>query len=297
MDYYSNPTYFRNPWNVDSVSNLKPHGDVLIIGNGLTMVDTVIGLTEHDFKNKIYSISANGFGILPHRHGGIKYDALITELQNNFELRRLYSIVKKHIQKVRSLGLSAESVIDSLRPYNQQIWQGFSLNEKKLFLSRFRYMWGVARHRLPAFIYDVIEKLRVEGRLEVYRGKLIDIIQQGDEVVVTFYNGRKKQEEVRRFQRVINCTGPETNIHQALNPLLQKLAQKNDISPDPLELGVNADVTTYHIRNADDVKNPLLFTLGTNLKGLLWETIAVPELRVQCRDLAAILLADCKIIK
>jgi len=294
MDYYSSPGYFQNPWNINSVSNLKSVGDILIIGNGLTMVDTVIGLMEHGFKNKIYSVSTNGFGILPHRNFGVTYNGLVKELQAQFELRKLVSLVNKHIKKVRKLGISAGPVIDSLRPYSHKIWQAFTLEEKKQFLSKFRHMWGVARHRLPVFIYDIIEKLRIKGQLEIYRGKLVDISAKGNDAVVTFYNAKKRCNETLTVQRVINCTGPETSIYKTPNPLLRKLAEKKIISSDPLELGINTDVSTYNILTPDGKKSPVFYTLGTNLKGLLWETIAVPELRVQCQQLARTLLQVCR---
>jgi len=294
MAYYSSATYFRNPWSIDSVSNLKPEGDVLIIGNGLTMVDTVIGLMEQGFRNKIYSVSTNGFGVLPHRHLGVAYEDAVKEIEPDFELNKLVSIVHKHIKKVRKLGISAEPVIDSLRPYSQKIWQSFSLEEKKRFLSKFRHRWGVARHRLPVFIYDIIEKLRINGQLQVYQGKVINIVEKGNVVHVTFHNAKKHVDETRTVQRVINCTGPETSIYKTLNPLIRKLAEKNIISSDPLELGINTDILTYSIITKDGKKSPQLFTLGTNLKGLLWETTAVPELRIQCQQLARLLLKACE---
>jgi uncharacterized NAD(P)/FAD-binding protein YdhS len=290
MDYYNSPTYYKNPWAVESVKNLNADGDVLIIGNGLTMVDTVIGLIENGFKNKIYSISTNGFGVLAHRHFGVSYTGLVKELENQYELHRLVSIVNKHIKKVRKLGISAGPVIDSLRPYSHKIWQGFSLEEKKQFISKFRHMWGVARHRLPVYIYDIIENLRLEGQLIVHQGKLITITEKENEVSVTFYNAKKKCEETLTVQRVINCTGPETSIYKTLNPLLRKLAEKGIISTDPLELGINTDISTYSIINSKGQKLHNLYTLGTNLKGSLWETIAVPELRIQCKELATVLL-------
>jgi uncharacterized NAD(P)/FAD-binding protein YdhS len=292
--YYSSPTYFQNPWSIDSVSNLNPKGDVLIIGNGLTMTDTVIGLIEHGFKNKIYSVSTNGFSILPHRHFGINYNELVEELPANFELIKLVRLVNKHIKKVRKLGISAAPVIDSLRPYSQKIWQAFTLQEKKQFISRYRHMWGVARHRLPVFIYDIIEKLRIKGQLVVYRGKVIDITEKEKEVSVTFYNTKKRYNETLVVQRVINCTGPETSIYKTLNPLLHKLAEKGIITSDPLELGISADISTYNVLTAGGEKRPSIFTLGTNLKGVLWETIAVPELRIQCQQLSNVLLKACE---
>jgi uncharacterized NAD(P)/FAD-binding protein YdhS len=65
--FYSNRNYFRNPWLHEAVNNLDPKKDVMIIGNGLTMADVVIGLREKNHEGKIYAISTNGFDLVPHR--------------------------------------------------------------------------------------------------------------------------------------------------------------------------------------------------------------------------------------
>jgi uncharacterized NAD(P)/FAD-binding protein YdhS len=36
----------------------------------------------------------------------------------------------------------------------------------------------------------------------------------------------------------------------------------------------------------------MLYTLGTALKGVLWESTAIPEIRVQARDLAQKLISE-----
>ena len=78
--FYKSKNYFRNPWEKVCVTNIIDNKPVLIIGNGLTMVDTVLGLLENGFRGDIYSISPNGFNILPHRHNGLKYSKLLEQL-------------------------------------------------------------------------------------------------------------------------------------------------------------------------------------------------------------------------
>lgn len=70
--FYDSPNYFQNPWKIESAEHVKDNLPVLIIGNGLTMVDTVFVLLEHGYKGEIYSISPSGFKILPHRQSGLK---------------------------------------------------------------------------------------------------------------------------------------------------------------------------------------------------------------------------------
>jgi uncharacterized NAD(P)/FAD-binding protein YdhS len=79
-DFFRSSNYYQNPWKIESVKEAADGLPVLIVGNGLTMVDTVLGLLEQGFKGEMYSISPNGFNILPHRHNGLKYSKLIEEL-------------------------------------------------------------------------------------------------------------------------------------------------------------------------------------------------------------------------
>jgi uncharacterized NAD(P)/FAD-binding protein YdhS len=65
---------------------------------------------------------------------------------------------------------------------------------------------------------------------------------------------------------------------------------KGLIQSDLYRLGI---VTTseYEIVNAHEKVETDFYTLGGNLRGMLWETTAVPELKKQCHDLASIILS------
>ncbi len=93
--------------------------------------------------------------------------------------------------------------------------------------------------------------------------------------------------------RVINCTGPQTDIRKMSRPLIQNLLKKGMIAPDELSLGMDAR-KDGHLLDAAKKASPFLYTLGSNLKGILWESTAVPELRNQARDLARHLLVKMK---
>jgi uncharacterized NAD(P)/FAD-binding protein YdhS len=289
--FHTDPRYHRDPWDIRSVIGIQGELPVLIIGNGLTMVDTVIGLLEHGFKGAIHSISPNGFNILPHRHTGHSYTGLTDELPNNVDLRQLVSLVNKHVKYVRDFGLSAEPVIDSLRPHTQRIWRGLTAGEKELFMRRLRHLWGVARHRIPLHTYDLIQKLRMEGRLMINSGRIMDLLPTSAHILVKYRDRIEGEEKELTVSRVINCTGPETDINRMNDPMLKDLLQCGAIVQDSLKLGLCTN-GNFHLvdRNGDPHKD--LFTLGSNLKGELWESTAVNELREQAEQLANELLKD-----
>jgi uncharacterized NAD(P)/FAD-binding protein YdhS len=84
---------------------------------------------------------------------------------------------------------------------------------------------------------------------------------------------------------IVNCTGPRAQIGGSPAPLLRSLQRHGLLRPDPLALGVDAlpDGTLLSARGSPV---PWLTAIGPPLKGVLWETTAVPEIRQQAAALA-----------
>ena len=284
--FYPNKNYFQNPWIREAVQDMNPNLPVMIVGNGLTMVDTVLGLKENGFNGEIYSISPKGFNILPHRHNGLKYEKLVEELSDNMSLREIYQLVSKHIKTVREYGVSAEPVIDSLRPHTQRLWKGLSEAEKALFMSRLRHLWGVARHRIPLHTHDKIQQLRIDGKLHIQSGRIVDFVEKANGIEVSYFDKKEGATKSLLVSRIINCTGPETDLRNVEKSFLKNCLLKGDIVQDALKLGINANTETYQVKKADGTYHTNVFTLGGNLKGELWESTAVNELRTQTERLA-----------
>ncbi len=284
------PYYFQNPWKADAVSEVTPALPVLIIGNGLTMVDTVIGLREKGFKGEIYAVSPHGFNILPHRHNGMRYDAIDQELQGYKSLSELVAIVNKHVKAVREFGISAEPVVDAIRPHFRRLWQQLNGEEKAIFMSRLRHLWGVARHRIPLHIHDKIQQQRLEGKLNVCSGNIKEMKISDKGLVVTYFDKKENLYKTLLVSRAINCTGPETDLSKAQGHFLNLCFEKGMLTQDPLKLGIVADIQSFEVLDAKGRKQPDLFTLGSLLKGELWESTAVNELRQQAAALAKQLL-------
>ncbi len=285
-DFYKSEQYFQNPWKIESVKEVPDTWPVLIIGNGLTMVDTVFGLLEQGFKGEIYSISPNGFNILPHRHNGLKYTKLNEELREDAGLHALLKLINKHIKTVREYGVSAEPIIDALRPHTQAIWQSLSGKEKELFMSRLRHLWGVARHRIPLHSHDRIQQLRIDGRLHIKSGRLLNLVEGPGYVEVEYFDKRSHAVQTFRVSRVINCTGPESDLMKLESGFLKSCLLKGILTQDDLKLGICANPESFRVLDAAGQEHPHLYTLGSSLKGVLWESTAVSELRGQAEKLA-----------
>jgi uncharacterized NAD(P)/FAD-binding protein YdhS len=290
--FFDSSHYFQNPWVQKSVEHTENSENILLIGNGLTMVDVVLGLQENHFQGKIYSLSPNGFQILPHRHNGVPYSQMLPEIHSPYSITKLFSIFRKHITFVRQFGISAEPVIDSVRNISQKIWQELSLLDKQIFMRHARHLWGVARHRLPTYIYDKIQDLQRSQHLQILKGKLLNLEEENHQKIkVSYWDKKNQKENYIWVNRVINCTGPNTDISQSNNPLIQNLHQKGLIQADTMKLGIQTD-TNGRVYQSNNEIHHRFFALGSLLKGMLWESTAVPELRVQAKSLAQFMLEN-----
>ena len=88
-----------------------------------------------------------------------------------------------------------------------------------------------------------------------------------------------------RVAYVVNCTGPDGDVACSDDSLVRSLLARGLIVRDRLGMGVEtaADGAVIDARGR---ASAWLFTLGTWRKPGLWESVAVPELRVQAVDLA-----------
>ena len=181
-----------------------------------------------------------------------------------------------------------------MRPFTQEFWQGLDPRERARFLRRLRALWEPHRHRAAPEVLAVKEQMEQDGRLVCHRGRIerIGETSGGSALEVVFRPaGEKEERRTLLVDYVVNCTGPECNYHRLGDPLVSELFGRGLARPDALLLGLDTADGGAVIDVAGKVSQRL-FTLGSPQKGRLMETTAVPELRVQARDLALRLLAQ-----
>ena len=275
---FKSKQYFKNPWDPHCYKDIDPNSNVLIIGNGLTMIDTVLGLMENGLKGTIYSLSRNGLEILPHRPAGTVYDDFKKDVKMPYRLDSLFRDFNRHLKKLRTLGLTAEPLIDSIRPFTQKIWHSLSEKEKTSFLNHLRHYWGSARHRLPAHIHDKILHYQVTQKLLVMKGHLISANEESGSLNAIIHDRRTKSNRKIHISRIINCIGPESDITKSENTLLRNLYKDGLIEKNHVGLGICATPEGNVISAGKII--PGLYAIGNLMKGVLWECTAVPELRL-----------------
>jgi len=285
LEIIQNQNYFENPWKIE-FEKINKNLPVLIIGNGLTMVDTVLNLRENNFQQTITSISPNGFNILPHRNFNFKYESSLSKIETPITLLEVIHLFNLEVKKLKKFGVSPEPIIDAFRPNVQKVWQQFSIQEKEKFMNRLRHIWGVARHRIPFVSYDKILKEQINNSLSILAGNIHECKVSNDSFEVEIFNKRLNKLENQTFGAIINCTGPETNVSKTKNELLIQLKADGIIVQDKLNLGLRINTKNFRTINNSNTENNQLYAIGSLLKGELWESTAVNELKNQAKDLA-----------
>lgn len=90
---------------------------------------------------------------------------------------------------------------------------------------------------------------------------------------------------------MVNCTGPQTRFSATRSPLLRALLASGVARPDEMDMGVRIGRDFAAIERGG-APSRFLRVIGPLLRGTLWESIAVPELRGQALRVAEILLGE-----
>ncbi len=282
--------YIQNPWHPELLDKIAKDDIVLFIGTGQTMVDLATGLYKRNHKGKIFSISRRG--VLPMAQKKVNpYPSFYNEIKDYTEILPVFHTVRKHIKLASEAGMDPRAVIDSMRSRTSDIWMKFPPEEKKRFLRHvFRY-WEIIRSRIPPASEKIINELTEKKQLEILTGRITDMFSNGKSLQIEYIGRNTKRKQVVQADIVINCIGPTTDFEKIETGLIKNLIDSKMICCDPAHLGINA-LPEGNIITAGNQSSDKIFTLGPTLKGIVWESLATPEIRVQAEQLSRLLVSD-----
>lgn len=265
------------------VADLPPASEIVIIGTGLTMVDTVLTLQAHGYRGAIRAISRHGWLPAVHAHGEA-YPAWAWTLDPACAPRSalgLFQRLRAEISHAATLGYDWRSVIDSLRPVTQQLWQRLPALEKAKFMRRLATLWNIHRHRMAPEVHQQLTQLQQAGRLYLVAGTIDQVTPDEQGLTVAYQDHKLEAKAVCQATLVINCTGP-VYASTASRGLLANLRTRSLVTPGPLDLGVAVDTQGSAVGCAPGA----IYPIGALLVGELLECTAVPELREQAKLVA-----------
>jgi uncharacterized NAD(P)/FAD-binding protein YdhS len=287
------PRYARDPWRPGLFDALDPGDTVVLVGTGQTAVDLAATLHRRGHPGRIVGISRRGLLPLVHRGFEPPYPPFFAEVEGATRILDLLRVVRRHLARAAATGFDARAVVDSLRPVTQTLWRGLPDEEKRRFLRHVFRHWEIVRSRIPAESEAILDALRAAGRLEIVAGRVLDLVEVEGAIEVRLAPRGAAGVRAERAALVVNCVGPESDVERIDHPLIAALLRRGLIRPGPARLGIDA-LPDGAVVGQDGAASELLFTLGSTMKGVLWEVVAAPEIRVQAERLARRLVEELR---
>lgn len=286
------PAWVGNPWQAWEQrlpsTEVGYESGIVILGTGLTAVDAIITLRALGWLGRIHAVSRHGW--FPHEHfRGIRYPDFPPADVESLSLDALLAVINEHCSILHQRNANPAIIVDKLRPHTQRIWSGFSSADRLSFAREHAARWNVFRHRIAPEIHSQITSSQLTGQLRVHAARIEKLTPSGQRVLVDLEGGQSLQGDL-----VLNATGPSTKFTATQSVLLQNLLRRGAVSPDDTDMGVRVD-PDHTVLTAAGERSPWLLALGPMLRGTYWETIAVPELRVQARRVAETLLGGVRV--
>jgi uncharacterized NAD(P)/FAD-binding protein YdhS len=135
-----------------------------------------------------------------------------------------------------------------------------------------------------------IHALIAAGRLSIVAGRIAACSPEGNQVAVDVRR-RDGSVDYRVVDVLINCTGPDGDLARSRDALIANLRAGGALVPDRLGIGIETAADGAVIDGKGSASR-FLYTLGATRRPALWESTAVPELRVQAAALAKTLHAS-----
>lgn len=267
--------FVNNPWSEEAHAAVRrlaeSDGDALILGTGLTMVDTVLSLAASGHRGRITALSRRG--LIPRGHAAHEAAPIDETEVPHADLLALWRWLRK-----RSGTVGFRAAVDSLRPHSQELWQSWRPEQQRRFLRHARPWWDVHRHRIAPQVAAQLRDLIAAGQLRIMAGRVRALSEHGDEVVASVLPRGAEMPVEQRFACVFNCTGPLGDLRRTQDPLLQQLLADRIVGIDRHGIGLQVD--------NDNRAGERVWALGPLTKGRYWEIVAVPDIRGQAAAVA-----------
>ena len=160
-------------------------------------------------------------------------------------LDELVAAVDRRIAEVADVGGDWRDVVDAVRGYANELWQGFSAQDQQRFASGLSRRWDTHRHRMAPEMATRIDEMRAAGALELAPADAVD---------------------PTTYDLVVNCSGPAPVHTPGWNPLVDRLLARGLLAAHPLGLGLDLDAAGRP-RDAAGVAWEGVHVLGAARKG------------------------------
>lgn len=258
---------------------------VLILGTGLSMVDTWLTLKAGGHAGPVTALSRRGLLPAPHRPGRpLRLDSADVPLGT--DLSYFVDWFRDLVRDHERAGGNWRDVVDGIRPFNQRIWQSWPIYARRRFLEHTKAWWDIHRHRMAPSIHARLVAAIEDRDLQLVAGRLLDVEASSEGYIVRIQLRHQSAMQQIEVARIYDCTGIVKDVASGSITVVRSLTDRGLARNDPLRVGL--DVTTgCAVIDAGGKASDRIFAIGPLTRGTFFEIDAVPEIRVQAARLAA----------
>ncbi|WP_454726079.1 MULTISPECIES: FAD/NAD(P)-binding protein [Cupriavidus] len=284
--------YVPDPWQPEALAALAGARTVALAGTSLTMLDVVATLERLGFAGTYHAFSRRA--LLPWlRHGVGPCDDFLGAAGPAARARpTARDVVRRVRDQCRALtaqGQDWQRVPPALREHIGPLWAAASVPERQRFLRHARPFWDNLLHRAAPPTHAVLAAVRAQGRLQVHAARVTGVEDSGGRLALRL---SRALPAVPAVDALVNCTGAEYGWHAGNErALVRNLLARGIVRPAAAGSGLDGDARgTVFDRGGRAV--PGLSALGAPLRGTLWESGTIIDVRNQAAALSARLAAE-----
>ena len=240
---------------------------IVLVGSGLTAIDLALGLRERGFRGHIRAISPSGRWSEPHAAtAAVSAEvraSLLADLRSVSTACGVLAVLRRYCAEH-----PWRAVIDALRADSNDIWGALPIAQRRRLLDHALSLWNRHRHRVPPASLAAIGE---DAALTIERGRVL----AGPEGEMAVCRGHRSvtRGEPLSSALVINCAGAALGNRPRWNVVHGLALRSGFVRANEIESGL------VSARPQD------LELVGSCRFGEHIEATAVPELRMQARDL------------
>jgi uncharacterized NAD(P)/FAD-binding protein YdhS/alkylation response protein AidB-like acyl-CoA dehydrogenase len=274
----SSTRYVADIWAPGSFDAVDKDETIAFLGSGLSSLDALITAEQAGFSGRYTAISRRGQEVQERREvtpwpDFLQYDPAGIRLPDLLRQIR----VQRH--EIAARGEDPQCLTMSIKAHVAKLWELSPERQKRRFLDRLRPYWDTALHRSAPESLAWQEAAHRQGRYTSLRSRIIGLRLDSvtGKIAVEHRPAGASHSEVALFDRVINCLGFEFDWRKTDDPLIRHLLDAGLVRVDPLGFGIQVDRQRLRALNAAGQVQQGLYAVGHALRGVFWESNAIPE--------------------
>ena len=267
----------QNPWPGSWVKAVESGASVILVGTGLTMIDSAATLKNAGHRGTILAIS--GSGRLPTAQGDWQDERWPVAAPRDYTALGVMIAARRHIKERSAAGYCWQDGYEDFRSVFQSYWHSLSKHERYKLVLHLRSVWNLVRFRPPPQAEAAMRELMESGRLSVRSGQVVDIRKQNSGYVVETRCRQHTKGDV-----IVNCTGPGPD------PLAERLIGDGWCGRDLFGTWLDTS-PSLEVLDPAGLPIPGLFAIGPQTAANQGDVIGTAAISRQALKLASLLTA------